>query len=881
MRFVCFYGVEQMIGVSMRRIVGYAGLVWCAGVANAQPVEWLDARSGFWDDASRWSSVTAPDRFDDVRVDVLGFYSVLVDGVQSVRGIELLSSYASLELLSGSAFTISGDVTNNALIVLNPKLSEDDATLELDGDITFSGTGELRLNALDGDEPILETRFISHSFTNGVGHTVSGGGRITADFTNRGFWVADLPLTPLLLKDLDATNESSMRVKSGCTLSLDFTHVTQGAGGLVEVVGPGAELHMRGRLTGGRVATLLGGVVRGDGGVFEGVDVGDQIEMLLENSLLLEDCVLQDTELILDGPGTLHFEEGTQLLGSGVIRLESSGGDRTHISTSFESDVESDYTIRGAGKFRSKGRFVNRSRFLADVEGEVLELHLSGDQFLNEFELRSSMGGVLYIHGFIAQGPNGSVISGGSDSVVDLSGATIKGGRVTSVVGGQFVCDKGNLWLNDVVFDADIDVSGYISVSGRLTNSGTMKGRLASTSEGMVLDGTGEIVLLGGTSNIGYPAETQGIFNGSQHTISGSGMLRSPLVNAGLISADVFGETLEIEGFDVLNSGVIQAISGARVDLEARVEQVAGGEIRALGPGSEFLLRSPGGAISREFVGGTIRTSSGGLIRLADRTVFRDVHVDGDVLFDAFGFMDMEDGVTLDGTMIIDPVDVQFFGAGILVDTEEMIQGNGVIRLVRDDSFSILANDAGNVLATFGPGIRIEGLGVIRSNMVTHGTLAPGLPVGAFNVEAPIVMTSDATLEIEVGESGHDRVMSNSAFLIAGTLDLRFVDGFQPSGFWSRSVLDTPEINGGFEQIVAPDAPAGYVTRVYSTGTELLVGQTCLADINLDGAVNFFDVSEFIRLYQEGWSGVDLNGDGTLNFFDATAFIVGYQQGCP
>jgi hypothetical protein len=243
--------------------------------------------------------------------------------------------------------------------------------------------------------------------------------------------------------------------------------------------------------------------------------------------------------------------------------------------------------------------------------------------------------------------------------------------------------------------------------------------------------------------------------------------------------------------------------------------------------------------------------------------------------------MDMDDGVILDGTMIIDPVDVQFFGAGLIVDTEEMIQGNGVIRLVRDDSFSILGNHAETVLSTFGPGIRIEGLGVIRANMVMHGTLAPGLPVGAFNVESPIEMTGNATLEIEVGEFDHDRVMSNSPFALGGTLDLRFVDGFQPEGFWSRSVLHSPEIGGHFEQIEAPAAPSGFVTRVYNTGTELFVGQTCLADINLDGEVDFFDVAEFVRLYQDGWSGVDLNDDGVLNFFDVTAFIVRYQQGCP
>ncbi|MFG0314828.1 MAG: GC-type dockerin domain-anchored protein, partial [Phycisphaerales bacterium] len=59
------------------------------------------------------------------------------------------------------------------------------------------------------------------------------------------------------------------------------------------------------------------------------------------------------------------------------------------------------------------------------------------------------------------------------------------------------------------------------------------------------------------------------------------------------------------------------------------------------------------------------------------------------------------------------------------------------------------------------------------------------------------------------------------------------------------------------------------------------VGQTCLADINLDGQVDFFDTSEFVKWFQRGRYEADLNGDGELDFFDVTAFIVGYQQGCP
>lgn len=51
--------------------------------------------------------------------------------------------------------------------------------------------------------------------------------------------------------------------------------------------------------------------------------------------------------------------------------------------------------------------------------------------------------------------------------------------------------------------------------------------------------------------------------------------------------------------------------------------------------------------------------------------------------------------------------------------------------------------------------------------------------------------------------------------------------------------------------------------------------QFCRADINLDGSVNFFDVSAFIKF------AVDFNGDGNFNFFDVSAFLQSFQTTCP
>lgn len=53
----------------------------------------------------------------------------------------------------------------------------------------------------------------------------------------------------------------------------------------------------------------------------------------------------------------------------------------------------------------------------------------------------------------------------------------------------------------------------------------------------------------------------------------------------------------------------------------------------------------------------------------------------------------------------------------------------------------------------------------------------------------------------------------------------------------------------------------------------------CEADINGDGALNFFDVSAFLTNYNNG--SLDYNGDGNINFFDVSAFLTDYNAGCP
>lgn len=57
--------------------------------------------------------------------------------------------------------------------------------------------------------------------------------------------------------------------------------------------------------------------------------------------------------------------------------------------------------------------------------------------------------------------------------------------------------------------------------------------------------------------------------------------------------------------------------------------------------------------------------------------------------------------------------------------------------------------------------------------------------------------------------------------------------------------------------------------------------EPCLADINNDGALDFFDISAFLALYAESDPDADLNNDGAHDFFDVSLLLSAYQSGCP
>ena len=56
---------------------------------------------------------------------------------------------------------------------------------------------------------------------------------------------------------------------------------------------------------------------------------------------------------------------------------------------------------------------------------------------------------------------------------------------------------------------------------------------------------------------------------------------------------------------------------------------------------------------------------------------------------------------------------------------------------------------------------------------------------------------------------------------------------------------------------------------------------SCIADLNNDGALDFFDVLQFLQAFSAGDPIADWNDDGVFDFFDVLAFLQAFSAGCP
>ncbi|MFL6596015.1 MAG: hypothetical protein ACJ8HQ_11280, partial [Chthoniobacterales bacterium] len=345
------------------------------------------------------------------------------------------------------------------------------------------------------------------------------------------------------------------------------------------------------------------------------------------------------------GSSATIFGQGTiALAGDGPRGTQSPGQIYIYSGTTIQ---QGEHTISGRGTIRLTGNslLVNRGTIAANEPAQTLTIDSEAVvPVSNDGIIVARNGATLLLWGGIDQRGGGTILASGAGSVVQQGspapGASVTGGTLRTENGGVIRAFFGT--LTGCTNEGDVEIWSVNSGSpnnvtfvGRLTNNGVITLRPTGTgwnglafvndaSGTVTVDGTGSIRLESGQlTDPGFAEITVDratLRNGSSHLIHGYGPVdfryTGTLINDGTIRGDVPGHSLYMTelGSALKNNGVIEAVNGGIVSVEGALDQTGGGVISADGAGSHASVQPVNSSSNQEVIGGTFRTSNGGII---------------------------------------------------------------------------------------------------------------------------------------------------------------------------------------------------------------------------------------------------------------------------
>lgn len=813
------------------------GRAWAADLSWAKPVD------GDWFDSGSWNGGSRPRVFDDVELGLFAPYVVRIETPANANSLVVSNPQAELAIRDGAYLTIRTNVQNDGVISIDPGDGAEVTQLRLASESTLSGEGRVRLGgpmarlvAVDGAR-----------LTNQAPHVIEGVGGLEGDLHN----------------------QSLIEAKGDGGLAIFYnSEITQSKDGLVRASGPGSRFELNATtIQGGRVET-------NEGGAFAFTGSGSLRDVLVTGDFVIDsagagvfyDSRLVDARLTITGSSpSLSLGTSNQLIGEGWIMLDS---DQAQATLDFGNDalLPVGYTVRGRGRLDMRG--VNRSQIWAD--NPLGGLSIVGG-YTNEGLMGARDGGTMNLNASVINTEDGGLISQGKGSRLVLN-ASITGGAITSTEGGV-VEIEGSAFLTDAMLlapvtcgaMAELSLTGMIYSDREILVSDTAEIGMRDQTQ---LYGPGRLVLLGAEAGLGGGRGAEyGI--GEDYAIEGAGWIgnagSSAFVNAGLVSANREGETLRLIGL-IENQGRLEAINGALLHAGSGVDQGEQGVIVSDGHESFVLLKT--------VLGGELRSTNGGRFGVEPNATLRGVRINCDLESEGIAYLRVGRECELNGLLEIAP-------GALILDDDTVLGGSGVIRLISDSVNALLRGEDLGSPIELGPDLRLEGNGRVLAAARFNGVVAPGREAGeradTLTLLYATEFTDSSVLEIELGAESEDYLDSQSTLSVGGTLRVSFLSGFEPQESWSRVIARATDIESGMLSLEMPQPSSGMYNRYYNSGTELLVGQADIADMTLDGAVNFFDVSVFLGYVNEQNPLADLNADGSINFFDVSLFLQAFR----
>ena len=159
----------------------------------------------------------------------------------------------------------------------------------------------------------------------------------------------------------------------------------------------------------------------------------------------------------------------------------------------------------------------------------------------------------------------------------------------------------------------------------------------------------------------------------------------------------------------------------------------------------------------------------------------------------------------------------------------------------------------------------------------------PGLgELATLDFDGTLTLEDTASLTMQLGTgSAQDQLIVSGAADLSGEIQIELVEDYIPAAGDTFELICAETLNNEFDT-VSLNATDGVCVDdfelVYEAERLLLQFNSAgarLGDVNLDGAVNFFDISPFIQVLASNSfrAEADINKDGAVNFFDISNFI--------
>lgn len=792
---------------SFHRVLVLAGLgVLLAGVAHADTKTWSPASDGAWSDVSHWSPPGLPGGGDIVVFPASApSYTVLLDvNTPTLASLDfanplatfLLSNAAlgtsggasfsgtlnvggnaycggvlrtragtTTSILPGAVFTLGGPTwTNEGLATLSAPATAQLTYLRPSGHTTLAGTGTLRL--LDAGHAIIDSPG-GWEFTQAAAHTLAGAGYVPAPLHNHGTIVADVPGATLALATL-RDNDGTVRAANGGLLQLTGCSVANG-GGAIRADGGDVEL-LNTVIAGGTLSRTGTSLVRfaGNSALSDVTHTGfARIPPTAVVTLLGSTFVNPGTVELGSAGATAHSylrpSSHVTISGAGDLRLMDAGYAIFDSPGGWGITQAAEHTTHGAGVLTTP--FVNHGAVVADVAGATLTV--TGNKW-NTGTFRSTGGALLSISSTTLENTGGQLLAAGGD--VELQNSIVGGGAI-SASAGSLVHLRASVQWSDVAAAGTqrLHAGGVLTLAGSsITNSGRLEvGEPGMTQPTYVrpashlqLAGTGTLALVEeGVSVFDSPGGWV-VTQAAGHTVRGAGILTTPLVNHGLVSADVAGRTLVVQsGFT--NDGTLRAVGGGRLRLQNMTLANENGHLAAAGGDVELS--------NTNVHGGVIERTGSSVFHVRDAAGLWDlVHSAETRVHGATAVTVLGGGIQNDGTIVLsgpDETAVTWLRPGSHV----VLSGSGSLVLDRHDLAAF--DSPGGWTVTQGAAHTIRGTGWISAPLTNHGLLSADV--------------SGAVLEV-TGTSTHDGACQAAygGVLRFGTWPTNLSGGTLTGGTW-------------------------------------------------------------------------------------------------